>query len=167
MTGLLFFILFIIGFIEMLCVGNMSSGPFTSGFVAYKKIFSITFEKAHNLKTKKLKERLDRNLDWMAYHEYELRRLNVLEIIFIERQFQFLAHSGPQILHGHIILDPKNNKFTIIGRLSKTFLLLIPVSGYAFASKADSTLEAIGIFILVIIAFAILIKYSNFVIRNN
>lgn len=145
---------------EMLCVGNMASGPFTSGYAAYKKTFSYQFERAHTLKIKKLKERLDRNLNWMAHHEIVLHRLNVKEIIFRERQHQFLAHGGPQIIYSHLFLDPNNNSFTITGRLSKTYTLSMPIIGYAFTSKADGTLESIAIFIAVLMFFAIITKMA-------
>ena len=158
MTGFLIFILVIVGFIEILCVGNMSSGPFTSGYTAYKKSFSFQFDKAYTLKIKKLKERLNRNLNWMHYHEYELRRLNAREIIFTEKQHQFLARGGPKILYSHLMLDPINNNFTITGRLSKTYTLSLPVIGYALASKADNTIEAFATFIAVILILTIMTK---------
>lgn len=160
MIGLLIFILLFIGFMEMLCVGNMASGPFTSGYTAYKKTFSFQFERAHALKIKKLKERLDNNLNWMSYHEMVLHRLNVNEIIFRERQHQFLAHGGPQIIYSHLLLEPNNDSFTITGRLSKTYTLSMPIIGYTLASKADGALVSLAVFIATLMFFAIMTKMA-------
>ena len=145
---------------EMLCVGNMASGPFTSGYAAYKKTYTFQFDKAHMLKIKKLKERLDRNLDWEHYHEFVFRRLSAQEIIFRERQHQFLARSGPQILYSQLLLDPANNQFTIIGRLSKTTMLAYPIIAYVISSKADHAVEAFATFVAVILFFVLLSKIA-------
>lgn len=160
MIDLLLFILFIVGFIEFLCVMNMAPGPFISGYIAYKNSFSYQFDKAHTLRLKKLKERLNSNLDWIHFHEYKLRRLSACEIIFTERKHQFLAKSGPQILYGHLVLNPRDDNFTITGRLSKTYTLALPIISFAVAAKVDGTLESYTAFVCAIISLVIMTKIA-------
>lgn len=125
----------------------MASGPFTSGLVVYKQSYSFLFDKAYSLKINKLKERLDKNLNWIGWQQIEMRRLNSKEIIFTLSENHFLQKGKAEIIYGHLFLDPNADKFTITGRLSKTVFFLIPLFGYAISTTTDSTLESIAYFI--------------------
>jgi hypothetical protein len=122
--GGIFFILLIAIAIETAYLYCMSPWYFRKGFEIYRKNYDLDFERGGQLKIKKLRERLERNLNWIWHDQLVFHRLNSREIVFREQWDRWLAKSFGSLMRGHVVLNPESNTFTIIGRLNFYMLAL-------------------------------------------
>jgi hypothetical protein len=164
--GGIFFILLIAIAMETAFINCMLPWYYRKGFVIYSKKYDLDFERGSQLKIKKLRERLERNLNWIWHDQLVFHRLNSRELIFREQWDRWLAKSFGSLMRGHVVLNPESKTFTVIGRLNFYILALDVIMVVAAYRTIEDRLWSVVAAVLTAVFLGLvsaksLLKYQN------